>query len=98
MSNATLANVDRALLQLHLTESGEPQYRADQIWEGAARGAAGYDQLTNLPGSLRGLLEREVPFSTLELVQESKATAGSRKVLLRTHNRHRVEAMLTRFR
>ena len=28
MSKATLANVDRALLQLHLSEHGEPAYRA----------------------------------------------------------------------
>ena len=98
MSNATLANVDRALLQLHLSESGEPQYRADQVWEWAARGAAGYEQMTNLPGSLRGLLEREVPFSTLELVQESKASDGTVKALFRTHDGHPVEAVLMRFR
>ncbi|MGZ8691883.1 MAG: hypothetical protein ACXWZT_04030, partial [Gaiellaceae bacterium] len=56
MSNATLANVDRALLQLQLSEHGEPPYRAGQVWEWAARGATGYEQMTNLPDSLRGRL------------------------------------------
>ncbi len=98
MSNATLANVDRALLQLHLSEHGEPPYRAGQVWEWAARGATGYEQMTNLPDSLRERLETEVPFSTLELVQEAKASDGTVKALFRTHEGHPVEAVLMRFR
>src|SRR6266516_5161759 len=98
MGNATLANVDRALLQLHLSENGEPPYRADQVWEWAARGATGYEQMTNLPDSLRRRLEREVPFSTLELVEEAKASDGTVKALFRTHDGHPVEAVLMRYR
>ena len=86
------------MLQLRLSEHGEAPYRAAQVWEWAARGAAGYDQMTNLPGSLRGRLEREVPFSTLELVQEAKASDGTVKALFRTHDGHPVEAVLMRFR
>ena len=52
----------------------------------------------NLPDSLRGRLEREVPFSTLELVQEAKADDGTVKALFRTHDGHPVEAVLMRFR
>jgi 23S rRNA (adenine2503-C2)-methyltransferase len=98
MSNATLANVDRALLQQHLSERGEPAYRADQVWEWAARGATGYEQMTNLPDALRHRLEREVPFSTLELVEEAKASDGTVKALFRTHDGHPVEAVLMRYR
>jgi 23S rRNA (adenine2503-C2)-methyltransferase len=90
--------VDRALLQLHLRERGEPPYRAGQVWDWAARGAKGYEQMTNLPDSLRGRLEREVPFSTLELVQEAKADDGTVKALFRTHDGHPVEAVLMRVR
>ena len=86
------------MLQLRLSEHGEAPYRAAQVWEWAARGAAGYDQMTNLPGSLRGRLEREVPFSTLELVQEAKAGDGTVKALFRTQDGHPVEAVLMRFR
>jgi 23S rRNA (adenine2503-C2)-methyltransferase len=90
--------VDRALLQLHLNEHGEPAYRAGQVWDWTARGATGYEEMTNLPDSLRWRLERDVPFSTLELVQEAKASDGTVKGLFRTHDGHPLEAVLMRFR
>ncbi len=98
MHNATLAAVDRALLQLHLADRGEPAYRAGQIWQWAARGVCGYDEMSNLPRALRGDLEREVPFSTVELVREASSTDGTVKALFRTHEGHSVEAVLMRYR
>ncbi|MBA3330699.1 MAG: 23S rRNA (adenine(2503)-C(2))-methyltransferase RlmN, partial [Actinobacteria bacterium] len=50
-----------------LAERGEPAYRGEQIWQWVARGADGYDAMTNLPASLRAELVEEVPFSTLTL-------------------------------
>jgi 23S rRNA (adenine2503-C2)-methyltransferase len=90
--------VDRALLQRRLTERGEPAYRAEQVWDWAARGVTGYSQMTNLPGELRTELEGEVPFSTLELEREAKASDGTVKALFRTEEGHAVEAVLMRFR
>jgi 23S rRNA (adenine2503-C2)-methyltransferase len=98
MGKATLGGMDRALLQQRLTESGEAAYRAGQVWEWTARGVAGYGEMTNIPGSLRAQLEREVPFSTLELVQEAKASDGTVKALFRTGEGHPVEAVLMRYR
>ena len=86
------------MLQLHLNEHGEPAYRAGQVWDWAARGATGYEEMTNLPDSLRWRLERDVPFSTLELVQEAKASDGTLKALFRTNDGHPLEAVLMRFR
>jgi 23S rRNA (adenine2503-C2)-methyltransferase len=90
--------VDRALLQRRLTERGEPAYRAEQVWDWAARGVTGYSQMTNLPGELRTELEGEVPFSMLELEREAKASDGTVKALFRTEEGHAVEAVLMRFR
>jgi 23S rRNA (adenine2503-C2)-methyltransferase len=90
--------VDRVLLQERLTARGEPAYRAGQVWEWAARGAESYGQMTNLPGELRAELQREVPFSTLELRHEAKASDGTVKALFRTHDGHPVEAVLMRYR
>ncbi len=90
--------MDRALLQRRLTERGEPAYRAEQVWDWAARGVTGYSQMTNLPGELRTELEGEVPFSTLELEREAKASDGTVKALFRTEEGHAVEAVLMRFR
>jgi 23S rRNA (adenine2503-C2)-methyltransferase len=98
MSNATLATVDRALLQHTLGELGEPSYRAEQVWKWAAGGAAGYAGMSNLAVDLRGELERVVPFSTLELAHEAKASDGTVKALFRTQDGHPVEAVLMRYR
>src|SRR5947208_10314296 len=98
MDKATLGGMDRALLQQRLSERGEAAYRAGQVWDWAARGAAGYAEMTNIPGLLRAQLEQEVPFSTLELVQEAKASDGTVKALFRTGEGHPVEAVLMRYR
>ena len=45
--------MDLTLLETTLRERGEPAYRARQVWEWTARGAAGYDAMTNLPRALR---------------------------------------------
>jgi 23S rRNA (adenine2503-C2)-methyltransferase len=90
--------VDRVLLQRRLEERGEPRYRAEQVWEWAARGVAGYPEMTNLPAGLRAELEREVPFSTLELQREATARDGTVKALFRTQDGHPVEAVLMRYR
>jgi 23S rRNA (adenine2503-C2)-methyltransferase len=90
--------VDRALLQRRLSERGQPAYRAGQVWDWAARGVGGYSEMTNLPGELRSELEQEVPFSTLELEREAKASDGTVKALFRTREGHPVEAVLMRYR
>ena len=54
--------------------------------------------MTNLPGELRSELEQEVPFSTLELEREAKASDGTVKALFRTREGYPVEAVLMRYR
>ena len=90
--------MDRDLLETTLAERGEPAYRARQVWEWAARGAAGYDAMTNVPAVLRGELAEAVPFSTLRLETEAVSRDGTVKALFRTHDGHPVEAVLMRFR
>jgi len=68
------------------------------VWDWAARGVGGYAEMTNLPGELRSELEQEVPFSTLELEREAKASDGTVKALFRTREGHPVEAVLMRYR
>jgi 23S rRNA (adenine2503-C2)-methyltransferase len=78
--------------------AGEPGYRTRQVWEWAARGAPSYGDMTNVPASLRERLETEVPFSTLELVQEAKSADGTVKALFHTTEGHPVETVLMRYR
>src|SRR5438045_3102783 len=88
--------MDEALLDDALAD--EPPFRARQVWEWAARGAAGYDEMTNVPTRLRARLAETVPFSTLTLEHEAHSQDGTLKALFRTADGHPVEAVLMRYR
>ncbi len=90
--------MDLALLEQALAARGEPAYRAAQVWEWAARGAAAYEEMTNVPARLRAALAEEVPFTTLSLETEARSKDGTVKALFRTHDGHPVEAVLMRYR
>jgi len=90
--------VDRALLDSTLAEAGEPDYRASQVWEWVARGARSYEEMTNLPGSLREHLVASVPISTLVPVEEAKSDDGTVKALFHTGDGRPIEAVLMRYR
>ncbi len=90
--------MDLEVLERTLAERGEPRYRAGQVWAWAARGASGYDEMSNVPLSLRTVLEEQVPFSTLETAAQAESRDGTVKTLFRTHDGHPVEAVLMRYR
>ena len=90
--------MDLELLSTRLTERGEPPFRARQVWEWAARGAASYEAMTNLPLALREALARDVPISSLRLVSEALASDRTEKALFETADGRPVEAVLMRYR
>jgi 23S rRNA (adenine2503-C2)-methyltransferase len=90
--------MDLALLDDRLAALGEPRFRAKQVWSWTARGASGYDEMTDLPAGLRSTLAGEVPFSTLALEREAHARDGTVKALFRTHDGRPVEAVLMRYK
>jgi 23S rRNA (adenine2503-C2)-methyltransferase len=90
--------MDLKLLDETLAARGEPAFRAKQVWEWAARGATGYEEMTNVSAPLRAELEEAVPFSTLELADEAHSSDGTVKALFRTADGHPVEAVLMRYR
>jgi 23S rRNA (adenine2503-C2)-methyltransferase len=90
--------VDRALLEQTLADAGEPVYRAAQVWEWVARGAGSYEEMTNLPGTLRDRLALAVPLSTLSLQAEAKSDDGTVKSLFHTPDGRPIEAVLMRYR
>ena len=72
--------MDLALLEQTLADAGEPAFRARQVWAWAARGAPGYEAMTDLPATLRDRLADEIPYSTLTLADEAHAqTCRARK-------------------
>jgi len=90
--------VDLELLERTLTAAGEPAFRTRQVWAWAARGAEGYEAMTNLPAALRARLADAVAYSTLELVDEAHARDGTVKSLFQTADGRPVEAVLMRYR
>ncbi len=90
--------MDLDLVARTVAELGEPPYRTKQVWRWAARGAASYEAMTDLPLALRDALAEQVPFSTFELEREAHARDGTIKALLRTRDGRPLEAVLMRYR
>jgi 23S rRNA (adenine2503-C2)-methyltransferase len=90
--------VDLALLEQTLADAGQPAFRTRQVWEWAARGAGGYDEMTNLPAALRAELAGQVPFSSLSVEEEARSRDGTIKALFRTGEGLPVEAVLMSYR
>jgi 23S rRNA (adenine2503-C2)-methyltransferase len=90
--------MDLQLLEETLAANGQPVFRARQVWEWAAKGAEGYEQMTNLPAPLREWLDQNVPFSSLELREQRTASDGTVKALFATADGRALEAVLMRYR
>jgi 23S rRNA (adenine2503-C2)-methyltransferase len=90
--------MDLELLDKLLADRGEPPFRARQIWAWAARGAGAYEEMTNLPATLREALTAELPFSTLSSRSEAHSRDGTVKTLFETADRRPLEAVLMRYR
>lgn len=89
--------MDLELLASTVEELGEKPYRVGQVWEWTARGAAGYEAMTNLPELLRLELDERVPFSTLELIDQAESRDGTIKALFHTHDNRPVEAVMMKY-
>ncbi|HET7296159.1 MAG TPA: radical SAM protein, partial [Gemmatimonadales bacterium] len=90
--------MDLELLEKTLAGHGERRFRSRQVWGWLARGAAGYEEMTDLPAALRASLASEVPFSSLQLRAQARARDGTVKALFATAEGHPLEAVLMRFR
>jgi 23S rRNA (adenine2503-C2)-methyltransferase len=90
--------MDLVLLHERLAARDEPGFRMRQVWEWAARGAASFAEMSNLPAGLREELAADVPFSSLEPVRDALASDGTEKALFKTHDGRPVEAVLMRYR
>jgi 23S rRNA (adenine2503-C2)-methyltransferase len=90
--------MDLALLEKTLAEREEPSFRARQVWAWAARGAHGYEEMTDLPAGLRDALARELPFSSLTLREQARSGDGTVKALFATGDGRALEAVLMRYR
>ena len=82
-----------------LKQLGQPAFRAKQVFTWLHKGVRSYDEMTNLPKSLRDTLARDYPISAPEVVrkQESKKD-GTIKYLWKLSDGNCVETVLMRYR
>jgi 23S rRNA (adenine2503-C2)-methyltransferase len=93
---SSLHDLSLAELEARIEGLGQPKYRARQVWEWAFKHfAASYDEMTNLPASLRLRLAEELPFPKLTVIAElTSDDALTRKRLLRLHDGKLIESVL----
>ncbi|RLC98310.1 MAG: 23S rRNA (adenine(2503)-C2)-methyltransferase, partial [Chloroflexi bacterium] len=94
-----LYDLDLPALQSLLAGWGEPAYRARQLWEWLyVHLAADFDQMTNLPKSLRKRLAAETIIGAPPVVDRAQSSNGeTRKHLLRLADGETVEVVLMRY-
>ena len=92
----------KSLTQTELAEVfkniGQPAFRAGQVYGWLQKGIYGYDEMTNVPKSLRTVLEERYPLCPPKVVrrQESKKD-GTIKYLWQLHDGNCVETVLMRY-
>lgn len=94
LKSMTLAEMTEAMKAL-----GQPAFRGKQVYTWLHRGARNYDQMRNLPGSLRQTLAETYPFTPPEVVsRQQSARDGTIKYLWRLSDGNCVETVLMRYR
>ena len=85
-------------LTAQLKELGQPAFRGKQVYSWLHKGVRSYDEMTNLPKSLRDALEESFPICAPMVVrkQESKKD-GTIKYLWRLSDGNCVETVLMRY-
>lgn len=86
-------------LEQVVRDLGQPAFRAKQIAQWLYRGARSYDEMTNLPTSLRQSLAEQYPFTPPEAIRrQASAKDGTIKYLWRLADDNCVETVLMRYR
>jgi len=95
-SRPAISELTKEQLVAWLRKHGEPSYRAKQIRRHATHGTErGFEELTDLPKSLRDALARSFRWSSVEPVREEASADGeTRKALLELRDGHHIESVL----
>ena len=80
-------------------ELGLPAFRAKQVYSWLHKGVRSYDEMTNLPKSLRDVLSEKYPIHPPTVVRKQEsAKDGTIKYLWQLHDGNCVETVLMRYR
>lgn len=90
-----LYELSRDDLDALFKEWGEPSYRAKQLYNWLyEQRVASFDEMTNLPKSLRERLQKETVPGTLEILAEQSSNDGTVKRLYKLHDGQLIESVL----
>ena len=85
-------------LAAYLKTLGQPAFRAEQLFQWLQTGARSFDEMTNLPGSLRERLAEECALSAPEAERrQESALDGTVKYLWRLSDGNCIETVLMRY-
>lgn len=92
---SSLCGMSQEALGELLAELGEPSYRAGQAFRAVqGRGAAAYDQLTDLSKALRARLAERLPVRSSRVKERHDSDDGTFKLLVELHDGETVECVL----
>ncbi|MBQ8768287.1 MAG: 23S rRNA (adenine(2503)-C(2))-methyltransferase RlmN [Oscillospiraceae bacterium] len=97
MSN-NLKSMTEAEIGAVLKEVQQPAFRAKQVFSWLHKGIRSYDEMSNLPKSLRSALEEQYPICAPEVVRKQESQKdGTIKYLWRLSDGNCVETVLMRY-
>lgn len=80
-------------------EMGQPAFRAKQVYSWLHKGVRSYEEMTNIPQSLRAALQQEYPLYAPQVVRKQESRLdGTIKYLWRLADGNCVETVLMRYR
>ena len=88
----TLPGVEELVLSL-----GQPKYRAAQVYSWVAKGAASFDEMSNIPAAVREKLKELCRLSPLKILERQKSGDGTVKYLFELHDGNTIESVLMRY-
>ena len=81
-----------------LKEMGQPAFRAKQVFSWLHKGAASYEDMTNVPQNLRNILAEKYPIYTPQVLRKQESQKdGTIKYLWRLEDGNCVETVLMRY-
>jgi 23S rRNA (adenine2503-C2)-methyltransferase len=91
-----LASLSRIDLEKFVVETlHEKKFRTSQLWRWIhQRGVRSFDEMTDLSKDLRDRLSQLAYIGGLKLIGVYPSNDGTRKLVLETHDKHRVESVL----
>ena len=82
-------------IQQSLVELGQPAYRAKQVYDWMWKlGAKSFDDMTNVPASLRKALSDKYTFQSITVDVRQASSDGTIKTRYKLHDGHKIETVL----